>query len=73
MPLQIGREVLDLGAQAIKAGVTTDEIDRIIHEAIISHDAYPSPLNYNHFPRSCCTYALPSVLWHYLFLMRSSA
>ncbi|KAI8874355.1 methionine aminopeptidase [Ramicandelaber brevisporus] len=52
---KLGREVLDAGARAIKAGVTTDEIDRIIHEETIKRDAYPSPLNYYGFPKSCCT------------------
>jgi len=36
-------------------GMTTDEIDRIVHEASISRGAYPSPLNYHNFPKSCCT------------------
>jgi methionyl aminopeptidase len=35
--------------------VTTDEIDRIIHEATIERGGYPSPLNYNGFKKSCCT------------------
>ncbi|KAJ3340310.1 Methionine aminopeptidase 1 [Gonapodya sp. JEL0774] len=51
----LGREVLDLGAAAVRPGITTDEIDRIIHEATIERDAYPSTLNYNGFPKSCCT------------------
>ena len=36
-------------------GVTTEEIDKAVHDYIIAHDAYPSPLNYYGFPRSCCT------------------
>lgn len=36
-------------------GVTTDEIDRIVHEACIERECYPSPLNYHNFPKSCCT------------------
>jgi len=52
---QLGREVLDEAAQVIGAGVTTDEIDRIVHEASIDRDCYPSPLNYYQFPKSCCT------------------
>lgn len=40
---------------AVKVGVTTDEIDRIIHEATIERGGYPSPLNYNGFKKSCCT------------------
>ncbi|KXN73971.1 methionine aminopeptidase-like protein 1 [Conidiobolus coronatus NRRL 28638] len=51
----LAREVLDLGAAAIKVGATTDEIDRVVHEATIERNAYPSPLNYNNFPKSCCT------------------
>jgi methionyl aminopeptidase len=35
--------------------VTTEEIDRVVHEYIIGKNAYPSPLNYYKFPRSCCT------------------
>jgi len=52
---RIGREVLDLAAKAVRVGVTTDEIDRVVHDATIAHNAYPSPLNYNFFPKSCCT------------------
>lgn len=36
-------------------GVTTDEIDRVVHEACIERECYPSPLNYHNFPKSCCT------------------
>jgi methionyl aminopeptidase len=35
--------------------VTTDELDAICHEACIRRGAYPSPLNYNGFPKSLCT------------------
>ena len=47
--------MLDLGARAVRPGVTTDEIDRVVHEACVERDCYPSPLNYFHFPKSCCT------------------
>ena len=33
----------------------SDEIDKIVHEATIERGAYPSPLNYHKFPKSCCT------------------
>jgi len=36
-------------------GVTTDEVDRVVHEACIERDCYPSPLGYYKFPKSCCT------------------
>src|SRR4051812_24664834 len=52
---KLGRQALDLAANSVRPGVTTDEIDRIVHEFCISQDAYPSPLNYRFFPKSCCT------------------
>ena len=52
---KLGREVLDEAAKAIDVGVTTEELDRIVHEACIERDCYPSPLNYYNFPKSCCT------------------
>jgi methionyl aminopeptidase len=51
----IGRNALDAGHRVIKAGVTTEEIDKVVHDYIISQGAYPSPLGYYNFPRSCCT------------------
>ena len=53
--MQLGREVLDEAAKVIGVGVTTDEVDRIVHEACIERECYPSPLNYYRFPKSCCT------------------
>merc|ERR1711944_36544 len=52
---KLGREVLDEGFNAVAIGVTSDEIDRIVHEASVDRDCYPSPLNYYQFPKSCCT------------------
>nr|XP_014273379.1 methionine aminopeptidase 1D, mitochondrial isoform X3 [Halyomorpha halys] len=39
----------------IKAGITTDDINIFVHRQCINHGAYPSPLNYHHFPKSICT------------------
>lgn len=52
---KMGREVLDCAGKALRVGVTTDEIDRVVHEACIERDCYPSPLNYYNFPKSVCT------------------
>lgn len=52
---RLGREVLNEAAKACAPGVTTDEIDRVVHEAAIERDCYPSPLGYHQFPKSCCT------------------
>ena len=36
-------------------GVTTDFINETVHQEIVSRGAYPSPLKYRGFPKSCCT------------------
>lgn len=41
---KLAREVLDEAAQACEPGITTDQIDAIVHEACIERDCYPSPL-----------------------------
>ncbi len=51
----MAREVLEEGAKLVKVGTTLDEIDRVVHDACIERNAYPSPLNYHYFPKSCCT------------------
>eukprot|EP01111_Echinosteliopsis_oligospora_P000846 TRINITY_DN1101_c0_g1_i1.p1 TRINITY_DN1101_c0_g1~~TRINITY_DN1101_c0_g1_i1.p1 ORF type:complete len:411 (-),score=75.30 TRINITY_DN1101_c0_g1_i1:86-1243(-) len=51
----LSREVLDIAGNAVRVGITTDEIDQIVHDAVVARNAYPSPLNYRGFPKSCCT------------------
>ena len=48
-------EVLAETAAAVAPGITTDELDAICHQACIDRGGYPSPLNYNGFPKSLCT------------------
>jgi len=52
---KLGREVLDIASAAIKVGVTTDFIDKIVFKACMERGCYPSPLNYRGFPKSVCT------------------
>src|SRR5210317_172780 len=47
----------------IKPGVTTDELDRIGHEFLVDHGAYPSTLGYRGFPKSLCS-SLNEVICH---------
>ncbi|MBU6212849.1 MAG: type I methionyl aminopeptidase [Actinomycetales bacterium] len=47
----------------IRPGVTTDELDRIGHEFLCSHGAYPSTLGYRGFPKSLCT-SINEVICH---------
>lgn len=51
----LAREVLDIVAAELKPGVTTDYLDEVCHKACIERNSYPSPLNYNYFPKSICT------------------
>lgn len=59
----IGRKALDLGGHMVKPGVTTESIDKAIHEFIIKEGAYPSPLNYRRFPKSICS-SINEVICH---------
>lgn len=47
----------------IEPGVTTDELDRVAHEFLLDHNAYPSTLGYRHFPKSICT-SINEVICH---------
>jgi len=51
----VARRCLELACSLAKPGITTDEIDKQVHEAILAEGAYPSPLNYSGFPKSCCS------------------
>jgi methionyl aminopeptidase len=52
---RIAAEAMHAAAAVIRPGVTTDDLDRIVHEFLIDHRAYPSTLGYRGFPKSCCT------------------
>ena len=52
---RIAAEVLRVTGDAVRPGITTDELDAICHAATIERGAYPSPLNYNGYPKSVCT------------------
>lgn len=52
---RIAADALVAVGRAIVPGVTTDELDRIGHEYMCDHGAYPSTLGYRGFPKSLCT------------------
>lgn len=52
---KLAAETLDYITPHVKAGVTTEELDRLCHEFILDHNAIPAPLNYRGFPKSICT------------------
>jgi len=52
---RLAAEVLATAGKIAKPGVTTDEIDRVVHDKCVELECYPSPLNYRKFPKSVCT------------------
>ncbi|MFC6707479.1 type I methionyl aminopeptidase [Flexivirga alba] len=52
---RIAAQALQAAGAAVRPGVTTDEIDRVGHEFMLAHGAYPSTLDYRGFPKSLCT------------------
>ncbi len=48
-------ETLLLVGEKLRVGMTTEEINTIVHEDTIRRGAYPAPLNYRGFPKSVCT------------------
>src|SRR4051794_11806546 len=60
---RIAAQAMAAAAAVVAPGVTTDEIDRVGHEFLLDHGAYPSTLGYRGFPKSCCT-SLNEVICH---------
>lgn len=48
-------ETLRVAGQAVRPGITTDELNRIVHNDTVRRGGYPAPLNYRGFPKSVCT------------------
>jgi len=51
----LAARTLDFITPYVKEGVTTDELNDLCHEFIVSHGAISAPLNYRGFPKSICT------------------
>ena len=51
----INTAVLDLVGREIHAGMSTLEIDKLVHDFTVAHGATPATLGYEGFPKSCCT------------------
>lgn len=48
-------EILDMVSEKIQAGMTTEDLDRLIYEKTNELGGIPAPLNYQGFPKSVCT------------------
>jgi methionyl aminopeptidase len=60
---RIAAQALEEVGRHVAPGVTTDELDRVGHEFLLDHGAYPSTLGYRGYPKSLCT-SLNEVICH---------
>lgn len=60
---RIAAQALEEVGRHVRPGVTTDELDRIGHDFLVDHGAYPSTLGYKGYPKSLCT-SINEVICH---------
>ncbi len=60
---KLAAQTLDMLKHHVVEGITTDEINTLVHNFTIEHGAVPAPLNYKGFPKSVCT-SINSVVCH---------
>lgn len=56
-------ETLDRVEAELRPGLTTEDINTLVHEITIKKGAIPAPLNYKGFPKSVCT-SVNAVICH---------
>ena len=60
---KIAAQAIEMLLSEVKPGVTTDHLDKLAHEFVLDHGAYPSALGYRGFPKSICT-SINEVICH---------
>lgn len=60
---KLTKSILDEVGKYIKEGISTLEINDLVHKLTIDAGAIPAPLNYRGFPKSCCT-SINNVICH---------
>jgi methionyl aminopeptidase len=60
---RMAADTLSRVADLIRPGVSTEDINRFVHEDTLRQGATPAPLNYKGFPKSVCT-SLNEVVCH---------
>lgn len=60
---RLAKNTLQMVAENIRTGITTDQINTWVHEYTIDHGAIPATLNYKGYPKSTCT-SLNNVICH---------
>lgn len=56
-------ETLFKAKEIVKPGITTNDINKLVHEYTLKNNAVPAPLNYHGFPKSICT-SINEVICH---------
>jgi len=59
----LAKQTLEMVEKRLKAGVTTEDVNRWVHEFTLDNGAIPATLNYHGYPKSCCT-SLNEVVCH---------
>ena len=52
---KIAAGAIEMLRAEVKPGSTTDQLDKLAHEFVLDHGAYPSTLGYRGYPKSICT------------------
>ncbi len=60
---QLAAKTLDFITPHVVEGVSTEELDTLMHQFIIDHDAIPAPLNYKGYPKATCI-SINNVICH---------
>ena len=61
---KLAADVLEMIAEHVKPGVTTETLNQICHDYIVNvQGAIPAPLNYKGFPKSICTSVNHGLPW----------
>ncbi len=60
---RIAARAVEAAGAAIRPGVTTDQLDVIVHESIVGEGAYPSTIGYRGYPKAVCT-SINEVICH---------
>lgn len=60
---RIAARAIDFVGEAVRPGATTNELDEIAHDFLVSAGAYPSTLGYRGYPKSICS-SINEVICH---------
>lgn len=52
---RLAADTLVMVGKHLRVGMTTDDINTLVHDYTVANEAWPSPLNYHGFPKSVCT------------------